>query len=308
MTILDREEYIEQAYFFKTFLERLDEDLPSQEILMSIKEEILATTKLPLALDVLRGEMLLKGRLCEGMALLKHYFAPFQTFVMKQSEEDRTKFDQRVALQILEREARYRGENGKPAGLFVYQFECLSRNRLGYDRGMTAIAEDPVYDADWREWILKARLQLGTVEFADLIYFRSEYYLEERRKLVDPNEVANAPLLFSRQEGRIAKANRAKILFISSPRCSDNWATRQSPALNPLEILSFPRTWNSACSESRSASSCSKEKPRASSISANSTSSPSRFRACPMIRARSNSTTSAVAEIGTRNVHFQTTP
>ena len=210
MAILDREEYIEQAYFFKTFLERLDEDLPSQEILMSIKEEILATTKLPLALDVLRGEMLLKGRLCEGMALLKHYFAPFQTFVMKQSEEDRTKFDQRVALQILEREARYRGENGKPAGLFVYQFECLSRNRLGYDRGMTAIAEDPVYDSDWREWILKARLQLGTVEFADLIYFRSEFYLEERRKLVDPREVANAPLLFSRQEGRIAKANRGK--------------------------------------------------------------------------------------------------
>lgn len=210
MPILDREEYIEQAYFFKTFLERLDEDLPSQEILMSIKEEILATTKLPLALDVLRGEMLLKGRLCEGMALLKHYFAPFQTFVMKQSEEDRTKFDQRVALQILEREARYRGENGKPAGLFVYQFECLSRNRLGYDRGMSAIAEDPVYDSDWREWILKARLQLGTVEFADLIYFRSEFYLEERRKLVDPNEVPNAPLLFSRQEGRIAKANRGK--------------------------------------------------------------------------------------------------
>jgi len=75
---------------------------------------------------------------------------------------------------------------------------------------MTAIAEDPVYDADWREWILKARLQLGTVEFADLIYFRSEFYLEERRKLVDPHEVANAPLLFSRQEGRIAKANRGK--------------------------------------------------------------------------------------------------
>ena len=210
MPVLDREEYIEQAYFFKTFLERLDEDLPSQEILMSIKEEILATTKLPIALDVLRGEMLLKGRLCDGMAILGHYFAPFQTFVMRQSEQDKTKFDQRVALQILEREARYRGEYGKPAGLFVYQFECLSRNRLGYDRGMTAIAEDPVYDADWREWILKARLQLGAVEFADMIYFRSEFYLEERRKLVDPNEIASAPLLFGRQEGRIAKANRGK--------------------------------------------------------------------------------------------------
>lgn len=210
MPLLDREEYIEQAYFFKTFLERLDEDLPSQEILSSIKEEILATTKLPFALDVLRGEMMLHGRLCEGMALLGHYFAPFQTFVMRQSEEDRTKFDQRVALLILEREARYRSENPSPAGLFVYQFECLSRNRLGYDKGMTAIADDPLYDANWRDWILRARLQLGAVDFADMIYFRSEFYLEERRKLVDPNETANAPLLFSRQEGRIAKANRNK--------------------------------------------------------------------------------------------------
>ena len=210
MPVLDREEYIEQAYFFKTFLERLDEDLPSQEILLSIKEEILTTTKLPLALDVLRGELLLKGRLCEGMALLGHYFAPFQTFVMRQSEEDRTKFDQRVALQILEREARYRSENSNPAGLFVYQFECLSRNKLGYEKGMAAIADDPMYDADWHDWILRARLQLGAVDFADMIYFRSGFYLEERRKPVGPNEEANAPLLFSRQEGRIAKANRGK--------------------------------------------------------------------------------------------------
>ena len=210
MPVLDREEYIEQAYFFKTFLERLAEDLPSQEILISIKEEILATTRLPLALDVLRGEMLLKGRLCEGMAHLPHYFAPFQTFVMRQSEEDRTKFDQRVALLILEREARYRGENGKPAGLFVYQFECLSRNRLGDDTGMAAIANDPVYDANWRDWILRARMQLGTVEFADMIYFRSEFYVEERRKLGQLDEPASVPMLFGRQEGRIAKANRGK--------------------------------------------------------------------------------------------------
>lgn len=210
MPVLDREEYIEQAYFFKTFHERLDENLPSQEIIESIKEEILTTTKLPMALDVLRAEMMLKGRLCEGMAILGHYFAPFQTFVMRQSEEDKTKFDQRIALQILEREARYRGDNQNPAGLFVYQFECLSRNRLGYEKGMIAIAEDPMYDSNWRDWIKKARLQLGTIEFADMIYLRSEFYLEERRKLVDPNETIGVPLLFGRQEGRIAKANRGK--------------------------------------------------------------------------------------------------
>ena len=210
MPVLDREEYIEQAYFFRTFLERLEEDLPSQEILESIKEEILATTKLPLALDVLRGEMLLNGRLCEGMAHLGHYFAPFQTFVMRQSEEDRNKFDQRVALQILEREARYRSEKANPAGLFVYQFECISRNRLGYEKGMIAIAEDPLYDANWREWIKRARLQLGAIDFADMIYFRSEFYDEERRKSGIAPDASPPPLLFSRQEGRIAKANRGK--------------------------------------------------------------------------------------------------
>ena len=143
MPLLDREEYIEQAYFFRTFHERLDEDLPSQEILATIREEILATTKLPLALDVLRGELMLKGRLSEGMKLLDHYFAPFQAFVMERAEADRTKFDPRVAFEILEREAQFRAESASPAGLFVYQFECLARNRLGYQDGMAAIAADP---------------------------------------------------------------------------------------------------------------------------------------------------------------------
>ena len=210
MPQLDREEYIEQAYFFRTFHERLNEDLPSQEILASIREEILATTKLPLALDVLRGELMLKGKLCEGMTLLSHYFAPFQAFVMQQAEQDRTKFDQRVAFQILEREAKYRSETASPAGLFVYQFECIARNRLGYHDGMTAIADDPMFDADWRDWIRKARQQLGTVEFADLIYYRSEFFVDERRKTSDPNYEPSAPILFGRQEGRIARANRGK--------------------------------------------------------------------------------------------------
>ena len=210
MPQLDREEYIEQAYFFRTFHERLNEDLPSQEILASIREEILATTKLPLALDVLRGELMLKGKLCEGMTLLSHYFAPFQAFVMQQAEQDRTKFDQRVAFQILEREAKYRSETASPAGLFVYQFECIARTRLGYHEGMTAIAADPLFDADWRDWIRKARQQLGTVEFADLIYYRSEFFVDERRKTSDPNYEPSAPILFGRQEGRIARANRGK--------------------------------------------------------------------------------------------------
>jgi hypothetical protein len=210
MPLLDREEYIEQAYFFRTFHERLDENLPSQEVLSSIREEILATTKLPFALDVLRDELMHKGKICEGMAHLSHYFAPFQAFVMARAEEDRSKFDQRTALQVLEREAKYRAESPSAPGLFVFQFECLARNRLGYNDGMAAIAADPLYDDDWRDWIIKALSQLGSVEFADLIYYRSEAYVEERRKTAGPDYVPSARILFGRQEGRIARANRGK--------------------------------------------------------------------------------------------------
>lgn len=208
MPVLDKEEYIEQAYFFRTFYERLEENQPAQEILENLREEILATTRLPMALDVIRGELLLQGRLSAGMAHLSHYFTPFQTYVMEKSEEDRAKFDQRIALQVLEREARYRSEGATSAGLFVYQFECLARNRLGYDRGMRAMAADPLYDAAWKEWILQVLQGLGMSEFSDLIYARSEFVVEERRRNgAEPGAVV---VLFGRQEGRIAKANRGK--------------------------------------------------------------------------------------------------
>ena len=77
---LDREEYIEQAYFFRVYRERLEESVPAQSILDSIHEEILSTTNLPMAIDFLRGEILLTGRVGDGMARLAHYFTPFQVF------------------------------------------------------------------------------------------------------------------------------------------------------------------------------------------------------------------------------------
>jgi hypothetical protein len=206
---LDREEYIEQAYFFRTFGERIEENLPSQEILEGVREEILATTKLPMAIDILRGELMHEGKLSRGMAHLGHYFTPFQAFVMQKAEEDKSKFDQRTALVVLEREARYRSETPTPAGLFIYQFECLARNRLGYDRGLEAVAADPMFDDVWREWIKRVRMRLGENDFADLIYFRSEWFVEEQRRQAEDFQPA-APVLFGRQEGRIAKANRGK--------------------------------------------------------------------------------------------------
>jgi hypothetical protein len=206
---LDREEYIEQAYCFRTFRERLLDNTPAQEILRDLSDELLATANLPKAIDFLHGEILHAGRISPGMARLTHYFTPFQTFVMARAEEERSRFDQKIALLVLEREADYLAGNPTPAGLFIYQFECIARNRLGYDRGMKAIADDPFYDKTWREWILKARLRLGTTDFAQLIYYRSEQYVQERRRRL-PEYKPSYPILFSAQEGSIAKANRGK--------------------------------------------------------------------------------------------------
>lgn len=209
--VLDREEYIEQAYFFRTYRERLNENWPAQEILKTIHEEVLSTTKLPMALEFLSGEINLRGRISEGMQRLPHYFTAFQAFIVSRAEEDRSKFDLRTALEILERESQYRSESPSAAGLFIYQFECVARNRLGYEAGMLAMADDPHYDISWQDWIHKIRLQLGAVDFAELIYARSEYLLEElRRRSGDPEKQPPHPLLFGYREGRIAKANFGK--------------------------------------------------------------------------------------------------
>lgn len=208
---LEREEYIEQAYFFRTFRERLEQNVSTQDILALVHEEILSTTRLPMAIEFLRGEILLNGRVSEAMDRLPHYFAPFQGYVFSRAEEDKSKFDQYTALLVLEREADYRANGATPAGLFIYQFECLSRNRLGYDKGLQAMSQDPLYDDIWRAWIQKCRRQLGSVDFADLIYNASEqYYVDQRRQLSDPDLGKNAKILFGAKEGRIARANLGK--------------------------------------------------------------------------------------------------
>ena len=209
--VLDREEYIEQAYFFRVYRERIEENVPAQEVLVSIREEILGTTKLPMAIDFLAGELQLNGKVGVGMGRLQHYFTPFQAFVFTRAEADESKFDLRLALKILEREAEFRAEKIHVPGLFMYQFECIARNRLGYDQGMPAIAGDPFFDAAWKEWILKIRMLLGTVDFADLIYRRSQHFVnEKRRETRNPAYEATTPILFGLAEGRIAKANLGK--------------------------------------------------------------------------------------------------
>jgi len=101
---------------------------------------VLATTKLPIAIDFLLGELRHEGVLGPAMSLLPHYFTPFQAFVVQESENDRLRFDLRIGLEILRREATYRAGEPTQQGVFLYQFESLCRHRLGYDRGLEAIA------------------------------------------------------------------------------------------------------------------------------------------------------------------------
>lgn len=211
--MLDREEYVEQAHFFRTLEQRLLQNIPMQELLVSLREEILVTTKLPMAIDFMLGELIHAGGVSTAMARLGHYFTSFQTYVLTEAEDDRGRFDMRTGLRILAREARYRTESPTPQGIFLYQFETLCRNRLRYAQGLSAMAEDPIYDRAWRDWIAAARNQIGVVDFADMIYFSSQHYVNQRRRRLaagTENRVEDCPVLFGEREGKIALANRHK--------------------------------------------------------------------------------------------------
>jgi hypothetical protein len=208
-TVLEREEYVEQAYFFRTFRERVAANLPAQEVLAILDQEILTTTRLPMAVQFLATEIKHSGLLASGFERLNHYFHPFQAFVVRQAEDEKRKFAMDTALVVLEREAKYRAESPTRPGLFVYQFETIARNRLGYWDGLTAMSLDPFYSADWSAYLEMVRRSVGVVDFADLVYYRSEFaVMEQRRK--DPKFEPSIPILFGEKEGKIAKASRGR--------------------------------------------------------------------------------------------------
>jgi hypothetical protein len=209
MPILDREEYIEQAYFFRVLRERLAEGQATQTVLERLDQEMLSTTRLPMAIQFLATEVKHSGLLSSGFARLGHYFTPFQAYILQGSEDDSKRFSAELALLVLEREALYRADNLRQAGLFIYQFEVLCRNRLGYDAGLRALKADPFYDDDWRGLFGVMRDQLGVVDFADLIYLRSALYVQEQRRQ-DPDYEPPVPPLFGEKEGKIARANMGR--------------------------------------------------------------------------------------------------
>ena len=245
--MLDREEYIEQAYLFRSFGERIVAGIAAQEALVAIGQEVLATSKLPMAVGYMAGELKLVGTLSTAMARLRHYFTPFQTFVIATAEEEGGRFDMRTALAMLEREANYRAEGATPQGLFLFRFECLSRNRLDYARGLAAIAADDIFDAAWKAWIEIVSRQVGLIDLADLVYVRSpEYWRLEKREALLAGREDTGPdraMLFGEKEGRIARANRGKeplfffaalqrqLGYPSVPRVKPAAPSQESPAM-----------------------------------------------------------------------------
>jgi hypothetical protein len=204
--VLDREEYIEQAYYFRVLRERLAESLASQQVLERIDQEVLATTRLPYAIQFLAAELKHSGLLSSGFRRLPHYFTPFQGFIVAAAEEPGLRFSLDTALLVLQREAEYRAEGPTQAGLFVFQFEVLCRNRLGYDGGLSAMAGDPCYEPNWKAFLEMIRQQGGVVEFAELVYVRSQMYLNDRRRQ-EPDYEPPLPPLLGEKEGRIARAS-----------------------------------------------------------------------------------------------------
>lgn len=210
MAMLPREEYVEQAYLFRVLCERLPDNMPLQDLLEHIRDEVLASTQLPLAIDFLLAELRHAGLLAPAMTRLAHYFAPFQAYLVTEAENDRSRFDMRVAFEVLRFEAGYRAESASAPGMFLFQFETLCRNRLRYDYGLAAMAEDPIYDAAFREWILTVRRQVGLIDLADLLYVRSHYFLTRNMPPGGETPEPEKPILFGEKEGKIAFANRRK--------------------------------------------------------------------------------------------------
>lgn len=210
MEKLIREEYVEQGYFFKALRERLARSEALQDVMENVREEILSTTKLPLAIDYLRAELSHSGMMSLAMKKLSHYFTAFQAFVVASAEDEKGRFDLRVALDVLRFDAEFRATDPTPVATFFYQFETLCRNRLDYDKGLSAILEDPTFDEGWRNWLTFVRQQIGLIELTDLVYVASQHYVEQQTRLGSSEIEMPANVLFGAKEGKIALANRRK--------------------------------------------------------------------------------------------------
>ena len=239
MPVLEREEYIEQAYFFQSFRERLVHGLPSQEILERVGEELLTTTKLPLAVSFLASEMKHSGLMAPAMVHIGHYFTAVPGPRGRPGGRWRTQpvlHGEQARLHPGTRQGpSSRPETSSLAGLFVFQFESLSRNRLGKSTpgASRRWRRTPHYNEDWRDYDPPLQTRLGDVDFADLIFVRSlpTSSLERRRR--DPGLHAQVPHPLRRpRKGKIARCNRGRDpMYLFSALQTASSAIPRSPVL-----------------------------------------------------------------------------
>src|SRR5262249_7494413 len=71
------------------------------------------------------------------------------------------------------------------------------------------MAQDPLYDEKWRDYLKKVQQQVGVIDFADLVYLRSELYVTEQQRK-DSGYEPPVPPLFGAKEGKIARASRGR--------------------------------------------------------------------------------------------------
>lgn len=182
-----------------------------------------------MAIDFLLTELKHSGLMAPAMRRLGHYFHPFQTYLITEAENETGKFGIESALQILYGDAQFRADtldtsmqrhaprepevaadpDSTPQAIFFFQFEVLCRNRLNYDRGLTAMSGDPIFDDAFSAWLLGLRAQVGLVDLADLLFLASTEYRSQLIAKSLPTD-DKGPFLFGTKEGRIALANRRK--------------------------------------------------------------------------------------------------
>ena len=177
--------------------ERLRENMPAQEILGIVREEILATTKLPMAIDFMLAELRHLGAFsARPWSGCTHYFTPFQCFVMQEAENDTAAV--RPARRA--RNPRPRGRvprRGRRRGRACSSTssKCSAATGWATTRGWRPSPATRRIDETWRNWILTVRRQIGMVDLADLIFVHSEFYHERKpqRRAGRPRPSADAP-------------------------------------------------------------------------------------------------------------------
>ena len=215
MPVLEREEYIEQVYFFRAVRERLVDGLPSQEILAQIGEELTVNNQAAhrRLLSACRNEGNRRHGARHGR--IAHYFTPFQAHVVSQAENESSRFPMEQALLVLEHEAKFKAEQPAWHRALRVSIRGARANRLGYNKGLAAMAADPLYTEDWQDYILTLRTRLGDVDFADLIFVRSEQFVQERRRNPNPEFQPKFPVLFGAKGGKSPGPTAAAIPCIS---------------------------------------------------------------------------------------------